>query len=114
MNFLAFRGIKSTPKFNLGQTFVDKGYCSTAFDAQTASEFTTGGTGSGVENAGTIFRIKIPKGTKGLAFRGEEKEFLLGRNHEFKVVKISDKLSSKDLGIRGNDSFQVVDLEIIA
>lgn len=83
-NVVVYRGISAEddPGFEVGSTFVDRGYTSTSFDDGVASEF-----------GDVVIRVMVPAGAPAIymdAFNdSDEFELLLPRNTEFTVRGIT-------------------------
>jgi hypothetical protein len=87
-----------------GLVFKEKGFTSTTGSLSTAKGFSEGDTGKGA-----VIRILARAGTQGIATQGvnnravsNEQEFILPRNSQFRVVKVSDS------GVR-----KFIDVELI-
>ncbi|MDR0912990.1 MAG: hypothetical protein LBM96_10370 [Methanobrevibacter sp.] len=87
---ICYRGLKEEiTNFKVGDTIPDLGYASTSFDKGVAKYYAT--------NKGTVFCLKMKKGTKGSyirqnSSRPNEIEFLLPRGSELEIYKINNEV----------------------
>lgn len=105
-----FRGSAQGLAVKPGSTVRDKGFVSTSASPKVAKKFSKAShdTGGGKGGGATLFRIKVPKGKRGLwmpklgGSYANEKEFLLPRGSKFKVTRVtkSDGVRYVDMELR--------------
>ena len=96
-----YRGVNGSPNLDTGLEFVDRGFVSTTIRADIAESIENG--------KNTVFRIKVPKGTKVAMIQGLEKEVLLPRNLKFRVIGRGDFQI-----IGGKPNVLTYDLEVVS